>query len=39
MSGSPEAVRAAARLVAPPIEEEGAAQILEELVLRRRRPG
>jgi Cof subfamily protein (haloacid dehalogenase superfamily) len=36
MAGSPEAVRAAARIVAPPIEEEGAAQVLEELVLRRR---
>jgi len=33
MAGAPEAVRAAARVVAPPIEEEGAAQVLEELLL------
>jgi Cof subfamily protein (haloacid dehalogenase superfamily) len=33
MAGSPEAVRSAARIVAPPLEEEGAAQVLEELVL------
>jgi Cof subfamily protein (haloacid dehalogenase superfamily) len=40
MAGAPEAVRAAARIVAPPIGEEGAAQVLEELVLgRARRPG
>ncbi len=38
MGGSPEAVRAVARIVAPPIEEEGAAQVLEELVLGRRGP-
>jgi hypothetical protein len=33
MGGAPEAVRAAASIVAPPIEEEGAAQVLEELLL------
>lgn len=33
MGGAPEVVRAAARLVAPPLAEEGAAQVLEELVL------
>ncbi len=38
MAGSPEAVRSAARIVAPPLEEEGAAQVLEELVLGGRRP-
>ena len=38
MSGSPEALSAVARIVAPPLEEEGAAQVLEELVLRRRAP-
>ncbi len=37
MTGSPEALRAVARIVAPPLEEEGAAQVLEELVLRRGR--
>jgi Cof subfamily protein (haloacid dehalogenase superfamily) len=39
MGGSPEAVRAVARIVAPPLSEDGAAQVLEEIVLgRRRRP-
>jgi hydroxymethylpyrimidine pyrophosphatase-like HAD family hydrolase len=33
MAGAPDAVRAAARVIAPPLEEEGAAQVLEELVL------
>jgi Cof subfamily protein (haloacid dehalogenase superfamily) len=33
MAGAPDSVRAAARLVAPPLAEEGAAQIIEELVL------
>jgi hydroxymethylpyrimidine pyrophosphatase-like HAD family hydrolase len=33
MAGAPEAVLAAARLVAPPLAEEGAAQMLERLVL------
>lgn len=33
MAGAPDAVRAAARLVAPPVEDEGAAQVLEDLVL------
>jgi Cof subfamily protein (haloacid dehalogenase superfamily) len=33
MGGAPEAVRAVARRVAPPLVEEGAAQVLEELVL------
>jgi Cof subfamily protein (haloacid dehalogenase superfamily) len=33
MGGAPEAVRVVARRVAPPLAEEGAAQILEELVL------
>jgi Cof subfamily protein (haloacid dehalogenase superfamily) len=37
MAGSPEGVRAMARIVAPPLAEEGAAQVLEELVLGRRR--
>lgn len=37
MAGSPEAVRAAARIVAPPVAEEGAAQVLEELLLAGRR--
>jgi hydroxymethylpyrimidine pyrophosphatase-like HAD family hydrolase len=37
MAGSPEAVRAVARVVAPPLAEDGAAQVLEELVLGRRR--
>lgn len=42
MGGAPAAVRTAARIVAPSIAEEGAAQVLEELVLRapsRRRRG
>ncbi|MCU0478804.1 MAG: Cof-type HAD-IIB family hydrolase [Chloroflexi bacterium] len=38
MAGSPEAVRQVARLVAPPLAEEGAAQVLEELILGGRRP-
>lgn len=33
MGGSRDAVRAVARIVAPPVEEEGAAQVLEDLVL------
>jgi len=33
MGGAPAAVRAAARMVAPPLAEEGAAQVIEELVL------
>jgi hypothetical protein len=33
MGGAPAPVRAAAAIVAPPIEEEGAAQVLEELFL------
>ncbi|HYN48139.1 MAG TPA: Cof-type HAD-IIB family hydrolase [Candidatus Nanopelagicales bacterium] len=33
MGGAPAAVRAVARLVAPPLAEEGAAQVLEDLVL------
>jgi Cof subfamily protein (haloacid dehalogenase superfamily) len=33
MADAPEAVRAVARLVAPPLADEGAAQVLEELVL------
>ena len=33
MGGAPEAVRAVARRVAPPLAEEGAAQVLKELVL------
>jgi Cof subfamily protein (haloacid dehalogenase superfamily) len=33
MAGAPGAVRAVARLVAPPLAEEGAAQVIEELVL------
>ena len=36
MAGAPEPVRAAARYVAPPLEDEGAAQMIEELVLRGR---
>ncbi len=38
MSGSPEDVRAVARIIAPPLVDEGAAQVLEEHVLGRRRP-
>ncbi len=38
MAGAPGEVRAAARLVAPPLAEEGAAQVLEELVLGAGRP-
>jgi Cof subfamily protein (haloacid dehalogenase superfamily) len=37
MGGSPASVRAVARIVAPPLAEEGAAQVLEELILGRRR--
>jgi Cof subfamily protein (haloacid dehalogenase superfamily) len=37
MGGAPAHVRAAARMVAPPLAEEGAAQVLEELVLGGRR--
>ena len=33
MTGAPDAVRAAARYLAPPIGEEGAAQLIERLVL------
>jgi hypothetical protein len=33
MQGSPAGVRAAARIVAPPLAEDGAASILEELIL------
>lgn len=33
MAGAPDAVRAVARLVAPPLAEEGAAQVLEEMIL------
>lgn len=33
MDGAPAVVRAAARMVAPPLAEEGAAQVIEELVL------
>jgi hypothetical protein len=33
MAGAPAAVRAVARVVAPPLEDDGAAQVLEELVL------
>jgi Cof subfamily protein (haloacid dehalogenase superfamily) len=36
MPSAPDAVRAAARYVAPPLEEEGAAQLIERLVLERR---
>jgi hydroxymethylpyrimidine pyrophosphatase-like HAD family hydrolase len=36
MAGSPVAVRDVARLIAPPVAEEGAAQVLAELVLGRR---
>jgi hypothetical protein len=36
MAGAPAEVIAAARYVAPPIEEEGAAQMIERLVLARR---
>jgi Cof subfamily protein (haloacid dehalogenase superfamily) len=37
MAGSPETVLAVARLIAPPLAEEGAAQVIEELVLGGRR--
>jgi hypothetical protein len=33
MAGAPDAVRAVARMIAPPLAEEGAAQVIEELVL------
>ena len=33
MAGAPAAVRAAARYVAPPVEEEGAAQMIERIAL------
>jgi hydroxymethylpyrimidine pyrophosphatase-like HAD family hydrolase len=33
MAGAPDAVKAVARLVAPPLAEEGAAQVLEEMIL------
>jgi Cof subfamily protein (haloacid dehalogenase superfamily) len=39
MFGAPEPVRAAARYVAPSLEAEGAAQVIEELVLHRRGRG
>lgn len=39
MPSAPAAVRAAARHVAPPIEEEGAAQMIEDLVLGREGAG
>jgi Cof subfamily protein (haloacid dehalogenase superfamily) len=35
MAGAPSSVRAVARYVAPPVEEEGAAQVIERLVLGR----
>ena len=38
MAGAHDAVRSVARVVAPPLAEEGAAQVLEELVLGGRRP-
>lgn len=38
MADAPDEVRAVARLVAPPLGEEGAAQVLEELVLGAGRP-
>ncbi|MFH0751244.1 MAG: Cof-type HAD-IIB family hydrolase [Chloroflexota bacterium] len=37
MAGAPAAVLAAARMVAPPLSEEGAAQVIEDLVLGGRR--
>jgi Cof subfamily protein (haloacid dehalogenase superfamily) len=37
MAGAPDAVTAAARHVAPPLAEEGAAQVLEEMILGGRR--
>jgi 3-deoxy-D-manno-octulosonate 8-phosphate phosphatase KdsC-like HAD superfamily phosphatase len=37
MADAPEAVRAVARIVAPPLADEGAAQVLEELLLGGRR--
>jgi hypothetical protein len=33
MAGAPDAVRASARMIAPPLAQEGAAQVLEQLVL------
>ena len=39
MPSAPAAVRAVARYVAPPVEDEGAATIIEELVLARRPAG
>ncbi len=40
MPSAPAAVRAAARVIAPPVDEEGAAAVIEELVLgAARRPG
>jgi hydroxymethylpyrimidine pyrophosphatase-like HAD family hydrolase len=33
MGGAPAAVRAVARMIAPPLAEEGAAQVIEDLVL------
>ena len=36
MPSAPAAVQAVARYVAPPVEDEGAATIIEELVLARR---
>ncbi len=38
MAGAPDPVRAAGRYEAPPLHEEGAAQMIEELVLHGRRP-
>jgi hypothetical protein len=37
MAGAPEALRSVARMIAPPIAEEGAAEVLAELVLGGRR--
>jgi hydroxymethylpyrimidine pyrophosphatase-like HAD family hydrolase len=33
MAGAPDAVQAAARYVAPPVDEEGAARMIERLIL------
>jgi hydroxymethylpyrimidine pyrophosphatase-like HAD family hydrolase len=35
MPHAPAALRAAARVIAPPLEEDGLARVLEELILRR----
>ncbi|HVA87346.1 MAG TPA: Cof-type HAD-IIB family hydrolase [Candidatus Saccharimonadales bacterium] len=39
MAGAPAPVLAAARYVAPPLEDDGAAQMIEQLILRRRGHG